>query len=42
MVYLHFMLVVEVIKLNRMINLFMTLDAAYCYVRQVYGLAQIS
>jgi hypothetical protein len=36
------MLVVEVIKLNRMIGLFMTLDATYCNVQQIYGLAQIS
>jgi hypothetical protein len=35
------MLVVEVIKLNRIINLFMTLDATYCYVQQIHGLAQI-
>ena len=41
-VYLHFMLVFEVIKLNRIINLFMTLDATYCNVPLIYGLAQIS
>ncbi len=29
-VYLHLMLVVEVIKLNRNLNLLMTLDATYC------------
>ncbi len=39
---LHFMLVVEVIKLNRIFNLFMTLDATYCDVQLIYGLAQIS
>ncbi len=38
-VYLHFMLVVEVIKLNRIIDQFMTLDWD---VQQIYGLAQIS
>ncbi len=30
--YLHFMLVVEVIKLNRIIDQFMTLD---CYVQRI-------
>jgi hypothetical protein len=39
---LHFMLVVEVINLNRIFNLFMTLDATYCDVQKIYGLAQIS
>ena len=38
-VYLPFMLVVEVIKLNRTVDLFVTLD---CDVQQIYGLAQIS
>ncbi len=30
------MLVVEVIKLNRIINLFMTLDATYCNVHDLW------
>ena len=38
-VHLPFMLVVEVIKLNRTIDLFMTL---YCNIQLIYGLAQIS
>ena len=38
-VYLHFMLVVEAIKLNRIIDLCMSLDFD---VQQIYGLAQIS
>ena len=29
-VYLHFMLVVEVIRLNRILDLLVTLDATYC------------
>jgi hypothetical protein len=41
-VYLHFLLVVEVIKLNRILNLWMTLDATYCDVELIYGLAEIS
>jgi hypothetical protein len=31
--------VVEVIKLNRIFNLLMTLDATYCDVQRIYGLA---
>ena len=41
-VYLHFLLVVEVIKLNRILDLWMTLDATYCDVQLIYGLAEIS
>ena len=41
-VYLHFLLVVEVIKLNRILDLWMTLDAIYCDVQLIYGLAEIS
>jgi hypothetical protein len=41
-VYLHFMIVDEVIQLNRIIDLLMTLDATYCDVQRIYGLAQIS
>ncbi len=41
-VYLHFPLVVEVIKLNRILDLWMTLDATYCDVQLIYGLAEIS
>ena len=41
-VYLHFLLVVEVIKLNRILGLWMTLDATYCDVQLIYGLAEIS
>ena len=40
--YLHFLLVVEVIKLNRILDLWMTLDATYCDVQLIYGLAEIS
>jgi hypothetical protein len=38
-VYLHFMLVVEAIKLNRIIDLCMSLDFD---VQRIYGLEQIS
>ena len=41
-VYLHFLLVVEVIKLNRILDLWMTLDATNCDVQLIYGLAEIS
>ena len=41
-VYLHFLLVVEVIKLNRILDLWMTLDATYCDVQLIGGLAEIS
>ena len=41
-VYLHFLLVVEVVKLNRIIDLWMTLDATYCDVQLIHGLAEIS
>ena len=41
-VYLHFLLVVEVIKLNRILDLWMTLDATYCDFQLIYGLAEIS
>ncbi len=41
-VYLHFMLVVEVIEVNRILDLLMTLDATYCNVHLIYGLAGIS
>ena len=41
-VYLHFLLVVEVIKLNRILDLWMTLDATYCDVQLIYGSAEIS
>ncbi len=41
-VFLHFLLVVEVIKLNRILDLWMTLDATYCDVQMIYGLAEIS
>ena len=41
-VYLHFLLVVEVIKLDRILDLWMTLDATYCDVQLIYGLAEIS
>ncbi len=40
--YLHFLLVVEVVKLNRILDLWMTLDATYCDVQLIYGLAEIS
>jgi hypothetical protein len=40
--YLHFMLVVEVIKLNRIFDLLMTHDATYCVVQLIYGSAEIS
>jgi hypothetical protein len=38
------MLVVEVIKLNRVLDLFklMTLDATHCDVQLIYGSAEIS
>jgi hypothetical protein len=36
------MLVVEVIKLNRILELLMTLDATYCDVKLIYGSAEIS
>jgi hypothetical protein len=36
------MLVVEVIKLNRILDLLMTLDATYCDVLLIYGSAEIS
>ncbi len=36
------MLVVEVIKLNRILDLLMTLDATYCDIQLIYGLAEIS
>jgi hypothetical protein len=39
---LHFLLVVEVIKLNRILDLLMTLDATNCDVQLIYGLAEIS
>jgi hypothetical protein len=39
---LHFLQVVEVIKLNRILDLLMTLDATYCDVQLIYGLAEIS
>ncbi len=41
-VYLHFLLVVEVIKLKRILDLSMTLDVTYCDVQLTYGLAEIS
>jgi hypothetical protein len=41
-VNLHFMPVVEVIKLNRILDLLMTLDAIYCDVHLIYGSAEIS
>ena len=41
-VYLHFLLVVEVIKLNRILDLLRTLDATYCNVQLIYGFAEIS
>ena len=41
-VYLHFLLVVEVIKLNKILDLWMTLDATYCDVQLIYGLAEIA
>jgi hypothetical protein len=41
-VYLHFLLVVKVIKLNRILDLWMILDAIYCDVQLIYGLAEIS
>ncbi len=37
-VYLPLLLVVEVIKLNRILDLWMTLDATYCDVQLIYGL----
>ncbi len=40
-VYLHFLLVVEVIKLNRILDLWMTLDATYCDVQLIYGYRNI-
>jgi hypothetical protein len=36
------MLVVEVIELNRILDLLMTLDATYCDVQLIYGSAEIS
>ncbi len=36
------MLVVEVIKLNQILDLLMTLDAPYCDVQLIYGSAEIS
>ena len=36
---LHFLLVVEVIKLNGILDLLMTLDATYCDVQLIYGWA---
>ncbi len=36
------MLVVEVIKLNRILDLLMTLDATYCDVQLIYGIIWIS
>ncbi len=41
-VYLHFLLVVEVFKWNRILDLLMTLDATYYDVQLIYGLAEIS
>ncbi len=41
-VYLHLLLVVEVIKLNRILDLWMTLFVTYCNVQLVYGLTEIS
>ncbi len=41
-VYLPFLLVVEVIKLNRILDLLMTLGATYCDVKLIYGLTEIS
>ena len=41
-VYLHLLLVVEVIKLNRILDLWMTCDATYCDVQLIYGLAEVS
>ena len=40
-VYLHFLLV-EVMKFDRILDLLMTLDATYCDVQLIYGLAEIS
>ncbi len=36
------MLVVEVIELNRILDLLMTLDATYWKVQLIYGSAEIS
>jgi hypothetical protein len=36
------MLVVEVFKLNRILDLLMKPDATYCDVQLIYGLAEIS
>jgi hypothetical protein len=36
------MLVVEVIKLNKILDLLMTLDVTYCKVQLIYGLAEVS
>jgi hypothetical protein len=36
------MLVVEVIELKRILDLLMSLDATYCDVQLIYGLAEIS
>ncbi len=36
------MLVVEIIKLNRILDLLMTLDATYIDVQLIYGLAEVS
>jgi hypothetical protein len=36
------MMVVEVIELNRILDLLMTLDATYCDIKLIYGSAEIS